>query len=73
VRQAIGLARYNLEVGAKRYADGLNDESYRSGVLYGSKESVLTGPLVDHGTIFDDLNNETFQDNANEAVHRFIN
>jgi NAD(P)-dependent dehydrogenase (short-subunit alcohol dehydrogenase family) len=64
---------HDLEVGAKRYIDGLYDESYKSGVFYGSKESVVTGPLVDQGTIFDDLNNQTFQDNANEAVHRFIN
>ena len=64
---------HNLEVGAKRFVDGLNDESYKSGVFYGSKASVLTGPLVDQGTIFDDLNNKTFQDNANEAIHRFIN
>ncbi len=64
---------HGLEMGAKRYVDGLNDESYKSGVFYGSKKSVLTGPLVEQGTIFDDLNNETFQDNVNAAIHRFIN
>jgi NAD(P)-dependent dehydrogenase (short-subunit alcohol dehydrogenase family) len=64
---------HNLEVGAKRFVDGLNDKSYKSGVFYGSKASVLTGLLVDQGTIFDDLNNKTFQDNAYEAIHRFIN
>jgi len=63
---------HKLEVGAKRFVDGLNDESYKSGVFYGSKKSVLTGPLVDQGTIFADFHNETFQDNANEAIHRFI-
>jgi len=63
---------HKLEEGAKRYVDGLNDESYKSGVFYGSKKSVLTGPTIDQGTIFDDLNNKTFQDNANEAIHRFI-
>ena len=57
----------------KRYVDGLNDETYKSGVFYGSKASVLVGPTVDQGTIFEDLNNTTFQDNANEAIHRFIN
>ena len=62
-----------LEIGAKRYLDGLNDESYKSGMFYASKKPVLTGPLVDQGTIFEDLNVETFQDNANEAIHRFIN
>ncbi len=64
---------HNLEVGSKRYIDCLNDESYKSGVFYGSKASVLTGPLVDQGAIFDDLNNKTFQDNANKAIHRFTN
>ncbi len=64
---------HKLEVGAKRFVDGLNNESYKSGVFYGSKAPILTGPVVDQGTIFDDLNNKTFQDNANEAIHRFIN
>jgi NAD(P)-dependent dehydrogenase (short-subunit alcohol dehydrogenase family) len=63
---------HRLEVGTKRYVDGLQDESYKSGVFYGSKSGV-TGPIVDQGTIFDDLNNKIFQDNANEAIHRFIN
>ena len=63
---------HGLEVGAKRYVDGLNDESYKSGVFYGSKKNV-TGPLVDQGTLFADLKNEAFQDNANEAIHRVIN
>ena len=63
---------HELEVGARRLVDGLNDESYESGVFYASKQPVLTGPVVDQGTIFEDLNNKTFQDNANEAIHRFI-
>jgi NAD(P)-dependent dehydrogenase (short-subunit alcohol dehydrogenase family) len=62
----------DLEFGAKRYVEVLNDESYESGVFYGSKAPTVIGPLVDQGTIFADLNNETFQDNANEAIHRFI-
>ena len=63
---------HDLEVGAKRYVDVLNSKSYKSGVFYASKAPTGTGPLVDQGTIFGDLNNETFQDNANEAIHRFI-
>ncbi|MDH3649145.1 MAG: SDR family NAD(P)-dependent oxidoreductase [Saprospiraceae bacterium] len=62
---------HKLEVGAKRFVDGLNDESYQSGVFYGSKASVLTGSLIDQSTLFEDLKNEVFQDNANEAIHRF--
>lgn len=63
---------HNLELGAKRYVDVLNDTSYKSGLFYGSKAPVLVGPLVEQGTIFTDLNNRTFQDNASEAIHRFI-
>ena len=63
---------HKLEVGARRYVDGINDESYKRGVFYVSKKSVLTGPVIDQSLIFSDLNNETFQDNANQAIHRFI-
>ena len=63
---------HKVDVGAKRHVDVLNDASYKSGIFYGSKEPVLTGPLVDQSTIFADLSNETFQDNASEAIHRFI-
>ena len=62
---------HKLEVGAKRFVDGLQDETYKSGVFYASK-SGTSGPVVDQGVIFDDLNNKTYQDNANEAIHRFI-
>ena len=64
---------HKLELGAKRYVDVLNDESYKSGHFYGSKAPVLVGPLVDQGTIFADLSNTAIQNNANEAIHRFIN
>ncbi len=63
---------HKLEVGAKRYVDAINDTSYESGVFYASKENTLTGPVVDQSTIFSDLKNERFQDNAYKAVHRFV-
>ncbi len=63
---------HKLEKGAKRYVDGINDETLKSGTFYGSKLKVLSGPIVDQSTLFADLNNTGFQDNANEAVHRFI-
>ncbi|TQV87778.1 SDR family NAD(P)-dependent oxidoreductase [Aliikangiella coralliicola] len=62
---------HKLEVGAKRFVDGVQNESFKSGVFYASK-SGLTGPIADQGTIFSDLNSEIFQDNANAAIHRFI-
>ena len=64
---------HKLEVGAKRFVDGVSDERYKSGVFYASKEGKLSGDVVDQSTFFADLKNTSFQDNANEAIHRFIN
>jgi hypothetical protein len=63
---------HKLEKGAKRFVDGINNESFMSGVFYASKAKSLVGPVIDQGTIFPDLNNAAFQDNANAAIHRFI-
>lgn len=63
---------HKVDVGAKRFVTGLMDESYKSGAFYGS-QSGISGPIVDQGTLFAALNNQVFQDNANEAIHRFIN
>jgi NAD(P)-dependent dehydrogenase (short-subunit alcohol dehydrogenase family) len=62
-----------VEVGTKRLVDVLSDERYKSGIFYASKEGKMTGELVDQGTFFVDLKNTTFQDNADKAIHRFIN
>lgn len=64
---------HSLETGSKRFVEGIGDESLKSGVFYGSKANVLTGPMIDQSTLFPDLNNQSYQDNANEAIHRFIN
>lgn len=64
---------HKVEEGAKRYVEVLKDDSYKSGVFYASKAPTLTGPLVDQGTIFADLNNQIFQENASKAIHSFIN
>lgn len=63
---------HKLEVGAKRFVDGISDERYKSGVFYASKEGKLSGDMVDQSTFFTPLRNTTFQDNADNAVHRFI-
>ena len=49
----------------------MNDEAYETGRFYASKKNV-SGEIVDQATLFDDLSNEQFQDNANEAIHQFI-
>jgi NAD(P)-dependent dehydrogenase (short-subunit alcohol dehydrogenase family) len=63
---------HKLEVGAKRFVDGISDERYKSGVFYASKEGKLSGDVVDQSTFFTALKNITFQDNADKAIHRFI-
>jgi hypothetical protein len=68
----IGGMVHKLEVGAKRFVDGISDERYKSGIFYASKEGKLSGDVVDQSTFFIDLKNTTFQDNADKAVHRFI-
>ena len=42
------------------------------GVFYASEANTITGPLVDQADIFPALANPSFQDHANEAIHRFI-
>ncbi len=64
---------HELEVGAKRFVDAISDERYKSGVFYASKQGKLSGEMVDQSTFFTDLKNTSFQDNANEAIHHFIN
>jgi hypothetical protein len=61
-----------LEKGAKRFVDGISDDSYKSGIFYASKAKRLTGQVIDQSAIFPDLNNSSYQDNANAAIHRFI-
>jgi NAD(P)-dependent dehydrogenase (short-subunit alcohol dehydrogenase family) len=63
---------HELEVGAKRLVDGVTDPTLSSGVFYASAAGKLKGPMVDQSEIFPDLANPTFQEHANEAIHRFI-
>lgn len=68
----MGMA-HKLETGAKRFVDGINDTSFKSGVFYASKLNTLTGKVIDQSSIFPNLNNHSYQDNASQAIHRFIN
>ena len=63
---------HELDVGAKRLVDGVIDPTLSSGVFYASPAGKLKGPMVDQTDIFPDLANTSFQDHANEAIHRFI-
>src|ERR1700733_4544922 len=71
VMPRLGIA-HKLDVGAKRLVDGVTDPTLSSGVFYASASNKLKGPLVDQADIFPDLDNPSFQNNANEAIHRFI-
>jgi len=71
VMPALGIS-HKLDVAARRLVDGVTDLTLSSGVFYASAANTLTGPLVDQADIFPDLANPSFQDHANEAIHRFI-
>lgn len=63
---------HKLEKGAKRYVDVLYDDSYQSGHFYASKASVTVGDLMDQASIFPDMVNTKYQDNAYQALHSFV-
>lgn len=67
----LGVA-HPLEVGAKRLADAVADNSFDSGVFYASAANTITGPLIDQTGVVADFGGETKQDHAYDAVHRFI-
>jgi NAD(P)-dependent dehydrogenase (short-subunit alcohol dehydrogenase family) len=63
---------HSVKKGAARYVEALGNPHLASGGFYGSKEGKVTGPMVEQGSIFPDLKNTTFQDNADKALHTFI-
>jgi NAD(P)-dependent dehydrogenase (short-subunit alcohol dehydrogenase family) len=71
VMPALGLA-HGLDVGAKRLVDGVTDPTLSSGAFYASGANKLNGPMVDQAEFVQGVGNPSFQDNANEAIHRFI-
>ena len=71
VMPALGFS-HKLDVGAKRLVDGVTDPALSSGVFYASPANKLKGPLVNQADFLPDLANPSFQDHANEAIHRFI-
>jgi NAD(P)-dependent dehydrogenase (short-subunit alcohol dehydrogenase family) len=62
---------HTVDVGAARLAAAVENPLYGGGVFYGSAADTLTGDVVDQSTIFQQLADQTLQDNANEAIHRF--
>jgi len=71
VARMLGMS-HETDVGAKRYLDAMYDfDTYKTGKFYGSIKGV-TGEMGDQLPFFDALGNETFQDNAYEAIHSFL-
>ncbi len=63
---------HKLDVGAKRLVDAVTDPTLSSGVFYASAAGKMKGPVVNQADIYPDLADPSFQDHANEAIHRFI-
>ncbi|MEM6687013.1 MAG: SDR family NAD(P)-dependent oxidoreductase [Bacteroidota bacterium] len=63
---------HSVSEGANRFVDGINNDTFKSGEFYASKEGILTGNVINQATIWKDLDNYTFQDNAAEAIQVFI-
>ena len=66
---AQGVGQFAL---AQRMGDAIVDPAFLSGTFYASAAKALTGPLVDQSAIAPELRDSTIQDNAWEAVHRFL-
>jgi NAD(P)-dependent dehydrogenase (short-subunit alcohol dehydrogenase family) len=63
---------HSLEVGAKRLVDGMVDDRLHTGGFYASAANTLTGPLLDQSSIVADFADTATQDNAYDAIHRFL-
>lgn len=50
----------------------MTDPAYGHGTFFGTRVNTLTGAVVDQAQIFADVANPEFQDNAYEAIHRFL-
>ena len=51
---------------------GLVDGSLHSGRFYASAQNTISGPLFDQADILADFADETIQDHAYAAIHRFL-
>ena len=63
---------HSLETGAKRYVDALNDASYQSGQFYASHQGKMSGAVVDQSQYESSFSNNAYQDNVNNALHKFV-
>ncbi len=64
---------HKLEVGAKRYVDVLLNDTFKTGLFYGSPIFRSTGDLVEQNNLYINLNNKNHQENAFKAISYFVN
>ncbi|GLX86207.1 hypothetical protein tloyanaT_24600 [Thalassotalea loyana] len=62
---------HGVEQGAARYIDGLYNLELKSGGFYASQKG-LSGPIDDQSKLFPDIGNTNYQDNAYQAIQRFL-
>ncbi|QBF81515.1 SDR family NAD(P)-dependent oxidoreductase [Shewanella maritima] len=58
---------HQVETGASRYMDAVFNSNYKSGLFYASRKG-LTGELADQATLFADIANQQYQENAYQAI-----
>jgi len=63
---------YKVDKGAARFVDALSNEKYKSGGFYASTENKVVGEVVDQFSIFPVMATESYQDNAYQAVHKYL-
>ena len=68
---ALGIG-HKLGVGAERLVGAVTDASLPSGVFYASAANTITGPVIDQAEIVPELRDETIQEHAYAAIHRFV-
>ncbi len=70
IMPAMGMF-HPLETGAKRFVDALHHPMYKTGGFYASKRNV-TGTIVDQTSHYPELSNPQYQNNARQALLRFL-
>ena len=62
---------HSVEKGAGRYVKAITDQSLISGKFYASSQNKLTGPVMDQGSMFPVLENQSHQENAYAAISKY--
>jgi len=63
---------HKVDKGAARFVDAISNNVYKSGGFYASTEQKVVGEVVDQFNIYPTMANGTYQDNAYQAVHKFL-